>query len=143
MPKYYCYQCAISNGLISPIEVDSLNLTGTYYQLEKFIKHTTHPSEKGLITIFEDPDYQRYRGYMVTGTISGMLEIDDRSRKNFIWYGGYQTGFEFIGGNYIAPVSGIKIVYLEDGERIHAFPISGISGLIYNCDACGKLIPQW
>ncbi len=143
MPKYYCYQCAISNGLISPVEVDSLNLTGTHYQLEKYIKHTTYSSMTGFITIFENPDYQIYRSYIVTGTISGMLEIDDKGRKNFIWYGGNQTGFEYSGGNFIAPVSGIKIVCVEDDGHIHAFPISGISGLVYKCETCRKLLPQW
>lgn len=143
MSLYYCYQCALSNGFVSPIETDILNLTGTAYQLDKYIKHTSPPAVPGLITIFDDPAYDTYQGYIVTGTISGMLEIDDRSRKNFIWYGGHQTGFEYIDGNYIAPVSGVKIVFPENDQRIHAFPVAGISGLIYICENCGKQLPQW
>lgn len=143
MSTYYCYECSISNGLIFPIDPDPLNLTGTSYQLEKYMKHTTPPTQRGLITILDNPDYENYRGYIVTGTISGMLEIDDRNRKNFIWYGGYQTGFKYIDSDYIAPVSGIKIVHPEDEQRIHAFPVKGISGLIYNCTICGKPLPQW
>ena len=129
--------------LVFPSEPDTLNLTGTNYQLEKYIKHTKPPTQKGLITILENPDYESYRGYIVTGTISGMLQIDNRDRKNFIWYGGYQTGFEYIDGNYVAPVSGIKIVCPEDDQHIHAYPVAGISGLIYNCTLCGKPLPQW
>ena len=143
MSQYYCYECAISNGLIFPVDADSLNLTGTTYQLDKYVKHTTPSTQKGLVTIFDRPDYEKYRSYIVTGTISGMLEIDDISRKNFVWYGGYQTGFEIINGNYIAPVSGIKIVCSEDDQQIHAFPVEGVSGLIYNCMICGKPLPQW
>ena len=143
MSQYYCYQCAISSGWVLPVESDTLNLTGTIYQLDKYIKHTTPPAVQGFITIFDDPSYETYQGYIVTGTISGMLEIDNRNRKNFIWYGGYQTGFEYLDGNYIAPVSGVKIVYPEDDQYIHAFPIAGVSGTIYNCSICGKALPQW
>jgi hypothetical protein len=143
MPQYYCYQCAISHNLISPVDADSLNLTGTSYQLGKYIKHTSSPSGLGIVSIFDDPAYDTYRGYIVTGTISGMLEIDDSSRKNFIWYGGNQTGFEYRDNNYVAPVSGIKIVLVENDQAIHAFPVRGYSGLIYYCQICGNPLPQW
>lgn len=143
MSNYYCYKCAVTNGLVFPVDPDPLNLTGTTYQLGKYIKHTTHPSQKGYITIFGDPSYDNYRDYIVTGTISGMLEIDDWNRKNFIWYGGHQTGFEYTNGSHIAPISGVKIVCSENDQQIHAFPIAGVSGLIYNCAICGRPLPQW
>ena len=98
MSKYHCYECTVSNGLIFPVDPDPLNLTGTVYQLDKYIKHTTPPTQKGL---------------------------------------------KYVDGNYIAPVSGVKVVYPEDHQQIHAFPITSISGLIYNCAICGKPLPQW
>ena len=143
MSNYYCYECSVSNSLIFPIDPDPLNLTGTNYQLDKYMKHTTPPTQKGIITVFNDSAYENYRGYIVTGTISGMLEIDDKNRKNFVWYGGYETGFEYVDGNYIAPVSGVKIVCTENDQLIHAFPVAGISGLVRNCAICGKPLPQW
>ena len=143
MTQYFCYQCAIANNLVSPVEVDTLNLTGSSYQLEKFIKHTSPPTGSGYITVFDDPTYKNYRNYIVTGTISGMLEIDDRGRKNLLWYGGEQTGFQYIGGRYIAPVSGVKIVLSENSERLHAYPVEGVSGLILTCASCGEPLPQW
>jgi hypothetical protein len=143
MSQYFCYECAISNSLICPVDADALNLTGTSYQLGKYIKHTSPPSGSGIISVFEDPAYDTYQGYLVTGTISGMLQIDDNNRKNFIWYGGDQTGFEYEDGNFIAPVSGIKIVLTENDQAIHAFPVRGYSGLIYLRQICGKPLPQW
>jgi hypothetical protein len=143
MTQYFCYRCAISNNLISPVEADTLNLTGTSYQLGKYIKHTTPPTGSGFVTVFEDPTYDNYRNYIVTGTISGMLEIDNQGRKNLLWYGGEQTGFEYLDGKYIAPVSGIKIVLSEDDQYLHAYPVEGISGVILACVSCGAFLPQW
>jgi hypothetical protein len=42
MSEYYCHSCALAQKwFTTPVEVDKLNLTGSQYQLSKFIKHTT------------------------------------------------------------------------------------------------------
>jgi hypothetical protein len=143
MSQHYCHQCSVSIGLKLPSEPDTLNLTGTAYQLEKYIKHTSPTGTYQVNSIFDEPNFDSYRNYIITGTISGMLEIDDRGRKNLIWYAGEQTGVEYRNGAFIAPANGIKIVLPEDSQCIHAFPIQGCSGTVYNCLICGSPLPQW
>jgi hypothetical protein len=142
MSQYYCHTCAIAINIYTPDYPG--NLTGTAYQCGKFMKHTmptgTYP---GINSIFNDPTYQTYFDYVVTGSYSGMLEIDDSGHMNLIWYAGAQTGVELINGIFNAPTDGIKIVMIFDIDRIHSYPIKGQPGLIKFCANCGKPLPQW
>jgi len=78
MSQFFCHSCSVS-GLVTPAMPTSL--TGTSYQLEKFIKHTAPTVTYPINSIFDDPTYDTYSGYIVTGTISGLLEIDNYGRK--------------------------------------------------------------
>lgn len=140
MSKFFCHLCSVS-GLITP-ELPT-SLTGTFYQLEKYIKHTAPTGTYPLNSIFIDPTYNTYSGYIVTGTMSGLLEIDERGRKNYIWYAGETTGAEYRNGIYVAPTNGIKIVLPEDSTRLHAFPILAQANVINYCLNCGAPIPMW
>lgn len=84
MSQFYCHPCAITNNIVIPAEYTSL--TGTSYQLDKYLKHTVPADSYQYVSVFHNSDYENYRGFVVTGTISGMLEIDDFDRKNWIWY---------------------------------------------------------
>lgn len=142
--EYYCHECAISTGVIDTIEAEKLNLTGTSYQCGKFMKHTAPTGtflEKN--SIFVDPTYKNYRDNVITGSISGMVEIDERGRKNIIWHAGKVTGVMLVNGVYVAPEDGVKIVLSENEEKIHAYPISGIVGLVRKCQRCGTKLPCW
>ena len=119
------------------------SLTGTSYQLEKFIKHTAPTGTYPINSIFNDPTYDTYSSYIVTGTISGLLEIDNQGRKNFIWYAGKYTGMEYQSGIYVAPTNGVKIVLPEDATKLHAFPIQAQPGSINYCQKCGAPLPMW
>jgi len=141
MPQYFCHQCAISNKLVIPVE--PFTFTGTSYQLDKFIKHTAPTGIYQINSVFDDPTYTTYHDYIVTGTISGMLEIDDRGRKNLIWYAGRETGAEYQNDVFIAPASGVKIVWPEDDQKLHAYPITYSPGAINYCQICGTPMPQW
>lgn len=141
MPQYFCHVCSSALGLVTP--ANPASLTGTYYQLEKYIKHTAPTGTYPINSIFDDPSYATYSGYIVTGTISGLMEIDDIGRKNFIWYAGQQTGAEYLNGVFVAPTSGVKIVLPEDDAKLHAFPITAQPGLINYCANCGKPLPMW
>ncbi len=92
MPQYFCHLCSVSS-LVTPEFPTSL--TGTFYQLEKYIKHTAPTGTYPLNSIFIDPTYNTYRGYILTGTLSGLLEIDNYGRKNYLWYAGEVTGAEY------------------------------------------------
>jgi hypothetical protein len=94
-------------------------------------------------SIFDDSTYIKYEHYIVTGTLAGFLEIDDRNRKNLIWYAGERTGAEYQNGAFIAPTSGIKIVWVENDFRLHAFPIRNDPNSVNYCSSCGKPLPMW
>lgn len=131
----------MSQGLVKP--ANPISLTGTSYQLGKFIKHTAPTGTYPLNSIFNDPTYDMYSGYIVTGTMSGLLEIDNYGRKNFIWYAGETTGAKYRNGIYVAPTNGIKIVLPEDSTRLHAFPILAQPNVINYCLNCGAPLPMW
>jgi hypothetical protein len=142
MPTYYCRQCYTSLELL-PHQAPSASLTGTHYQLERFIKHTDPTGTYSINSVFDDPTYSAYRDYIVTGTMSGFLEVDDRNRNNLIWYAGKSTGIEYQDGVFSAPTNGVKIVLSHDETRIHAFPIASQPNLINYCQNCGTPIPMW
>lgn len=141
MSQFYCHQCAYTNNIIVPAE--HTTLTGTYYQLVKYMKHTLPADSYRYVSVFDNPDYENYRDFVVTGTISGMLEVDDYGRKNLIWYAGRRTGALYINGEYIMPANGVKIVFPEDEQKIHAYPVTSSSGTIHSCAFCGIDLPQW
>ena len=141
MSIYYCHDCSVSLGLTVPQIPTSL--TGTNYQLERYIKHTAPTGTYFVNSIFDDPTYPTYNNYIVTGTISGLLEVDNRNRNNLIWYAGERTGVEYRNGVFFAPANGIKIVLSHNSAKIHAFPITDMPGTVNYCANCGKSLPMW
>ena len=140
--KYYCNQCAVSNRIISPFNAKSSNLTGTAYQCGKFMKHTAPKGTfQGKNSIFLCPTYEKYKEYIITGSISGMVEVDEFGRKSIIWYAGRETGVLYIDGDYVAPENGVRIVLPEDSKKIHAYPFSGLLNKKHICSICGNDLP--
>jgi hypothetical protein len=143
MSQYYCHQCAISNALVCPVSPSSL--TDTAYKLDKFIKHTA-PSASAVYpinTVFDDPTYPTIESLVVNTAASGFLEVDDRGRKNLIWYAGSRIGVEHHNGVFVAPTDGAKVVLSEDDTKVHAFSIGASPSRAEFCALCGKPIPFW
>ena len=138
MPRYYCYECARLNGLISP--VDPSTFGDPDYQLEKFVKHTAPTGVYPLNSIFHDPTWTSYKNYMVTTSASGCLEVDDNNRKNLIYFAGEETGLKYINGVFTALCSGVKLVCSENVGRVHGFPID-FHPESKNCALCGRCVP--
>jgi hypothetical protein len=140
MSQFFCHLCSVAHLVTPELPV---SLTGTPYQLGKYIKHTAPTGTYPLNSIFDDPTYTAYSKYIVTGTMSGFLEVDGYGRKNFIWYAGENTGAEYQNGIYVAPTSGVKIVLPENSARLHAFPLLAQPSLINYCQNCGVPLPMW
>ena len=136
MSHYYCHACAVKKGLVTP--TITANLTGTNYQLDKFIKHTAPTGNYAMNSVFNDPKYPTYRDYTISGALSGCVEVDNKGRSNIIWYAGKETGLTY-SGNFNLPVSGIKIVLHQDNAKIHAYPFQVPE--TKHCQDCGVLIP--
>ncbi len=139
--KYFCHQCAISNSLITP--ASPTTLTGTRYQLDKFIKHTAPSRSYHLLSVFDDPTYGAYSSYVVSTGASGMLQIDDHGRKNLIWFAGRRTGAEYQDGVFAAPADGVKVVWAESDTKLHAFPIAASPPSTVTGASCGRELPLW
>ena len=141
MAQYYCFDCRILLGLLPPI--NSVSLTGTPYQLARYIKHTAPTGTYSVNSIFVDPTYITYSNYIVSGIVSGFLEIDYYGRNNLIWFAGELTGAEYHNGVFVAPTNGVKIVLPEDETKLHAFPILANPGTVNYCVSCRKPLPMW
>ncbi|MCI0558924.1 MAG: hypothetical protein MN733_10545 [Nitrososphaera sp.] len=139
MPKYYCHEH--SSSLVTPASPSSL--TGSQYQLDKFVKHTAPTASYHLNSVFAGPTLQAYSTYVVNTAASGFLEVDDQGRKNLIWFAGSQNGVEYRNGAFSAPTAGVKVVWPEDDNKLHAYPIAASPLRIEVCASCGKQIPMF
>ncbi len=107
------------------------------------MKHTA-PSASAVYpinSVFNDSTYQSYENHIVNAAASGFLEIDDKGRKNIIWFAGSQIGVEYHNGVFVTPTDGVKLVLSEDDNRLHAFSIGSSPLQSASCAFCGKLIP--
>jgi len=139
MSEYYCHECAALSGWMNVQNPD--DLTGTDYQLDKFIKHTV-PSTyySGAVSVFQNPEYSAYSTYVGNTAGSGCLVIDDFGRKNLIWVAGSTTGFTFENGFYRRPEDAVKVVLYDNQWKIHAYPTNSDSVDTKRCKNCGRLI---
>lgn len=139
MPTYYCYKCVRKYELVSPVD-DPTDLTASQYQLDKFIKHTDPTGVYTTNSVFLDSSWSTYQGYIVTTASSGSLEIDDKGRKNLIYFAGSETGLRYDNGVFTATCSGVVLVCSEDTGRFHAFP-SDFQPESRKCAICGEAVP--
>ena len=140
MRKYYCHSCAIENGILNPAEPTTF--TGTEYQLKKYIKHTAPTSKHDLNSIFkEGADYEAYKGYIISTTASGSVEVDDKGRINVIWVAGRETGYKKTHGVFKTTTSAVKVVFHDDEYKVHGFSYESLELAGAECALCGCIIP--
>jgi hypothetical protein len=134
----YCHPCALAQGIVGgPI---SSNLTGSVYQVEKFIKHT-QPSTGSLpVGVFLDPSYSAYAGFVVNSMASGSAEVDSSGRTNIVWYAGRQVGWTWQNGVPVLPNDAVKLVLAYDPIRIHPYSVSSAPWATATCSVCRALV---
>ena len=137
--QYYCHKCAIGLGLLRPAA--TTDLTATQYQLEKYLKHTAPTSAYNFNTVFSSPASETYQNYIVTAVASGYVQIDDLGRKNIVWVGSEQTGITYSNGAFVGPTNAVKIVFHDDDQKIHGFPIHSSELRAAKCLICGCPVP--
>jgi hypothetical protein len=135
--KYFCYSCAIRLGHVVPLSTAAPNLTGSAYQLVKYIKHTMPVNYQGLLSVFDNPEYRSYQQYTVNTALSGCCEIDTVGRTNLIWYAGEHVGMTFQDGKYYCQNDAIKAVCHNNQFLIHSFPANWDRHYINRCLECG------
>ena len=140
MSNYYCHTCARSLGLLTGMSTGSLNLTGNSYLLGKYEKHTQIPTGDGVVSIYDDPSYNVYHDYTISGCLSGSLELDSQNRKNLIWYAGQDIGVTYEDQTLVFPADTVKVVLPEATGKLHSFPVNSSNYTSSSCINCGKLI---
>lgn len=134
---YYCHICAIEQNLYNPIEPDKLSLTSSQYQLEKFIKHTAPTDWSGLISVYNNPDYNIVKDYTINTSASGSVEVDIRGRLNIIYYANRDIGVTYNNGIFITTADTIKVVCHGNTLKIHSFPVDSFIYERKKCIICG------
>jgi hypothetical protein len=138
--RYYCHPCALRLGLIVTGLSNAPDLTGTNYQLSKFIKHTAPTGYDGLLSIFDQPDYTQYQDFTVNTSLSGCCQVDVQGRTNLVWYAGRHVGMTFENGRYFCPNDAIKVVLHDTHTHIHSFPVNYEQLYIHRCTECDTMI---
>jgi hypothetical protein len=134
--KIYCHQCTLDLGIVRAASPESL--TGTQYQLGKFLKHTAPTGTYPVNSVFDNPAYEAYQSYVVSAASSGSALVRDDGRVNLLWLAGRQIGVRLEGGQVIAPADLVVLVLVDDQYHMHAYPEIS-SGLgVYDCDNCGR-----
>ena len=143
MSTYLCHVCAKRDGLIAPYsgilssdEPDEF--VKTSYQVEKFLKHTVPKFHLGYVSIFSDPELEKYAQYTVSAAASGCVEIDSSGRTNLIVYAGQDNGFTLCQGKIQFPTDSTKLVLSHNADKFHSYPVSADHYTIYRCQNCGK-----
>ncbi|WP_035643534.1 hypothetical protein [Flavobacterium sp. ASV13] len=136
MGKHYCHKCSLKLGYLNSNGVDKLNLTGSTYLLEKYIKHTLPPTKSGLISIFSDPTYENYKNSTVNALASGSTVVNN-SQIDVVWFSNQANGISFINGVPQNNTDVVKTVLHHDATKIHSFPVDSADLITKNCDDCG------
>jgi len=137
--QYYCHDCAIKKGILKPIAPTPF--TGTQYQLDKYIKHTAPTSINNFNTIFAGPASSTYQTYIVNTISSGHVQIDDHGRTNVVWVASAQTGITYNNNRFVGPTDTVKVVFHDESNKIHGFPIHSSELGVAKCILCGRPIP--
>jgi len=137
MEDYYCHKCSVELGHLNSGSVDHINFTGSSYQLGKYLKHTLPPTQSGLISVFDDPEYSAYSSYTINTLASGSTQFDQHHRKNVIWYASESVGITYQDGVPHCPADTIKVVLSHDDNKIHTFPVNSGDLITKTCKRCG------
>lgn len=139
MSKYYCHECSVNK----PIDPTEVCVSGTSYQLNKYLKHTAPEPGNGFTSVYNDETFKKYEHYTITASASGCCEIDNYGRKNYYWYAGETIGLTYKDGNIVASGDTVKLVLNENESKVHSYPVEMGSTLkTTTCCKCGKKIVQ-
>lgn len=138
-PYYLCHACAARQSLLHAPPTDPL---ATPYQLEKYIKHTVPDPTWQVQSVFDQPDRQQYRGYVVESLSAGSVEVDRWGRINVVWVASEYLGFRYEEGRLIVPQDAVKVVRSSATGYVHAFPVGSTNFTTQTCRDCGARVIQ-
>jgi len=135
---YYCHNCALNQKIITPLAAENYSLTGSVYLLDKFIKHTSPPNLNGLISVYNDPNYDQIKNYTVSTSASGSVEINNSGKVNIVYYANSNIGITYKNGNFLSDADTVKVVYHNNALKIHSFPVDSFEYEKKKCKICDR-----
>jgi len=135
MSNFICRECAIKKGLAS--SASTANVTGTSYQVDKYNKHTSAPTNNpSAVSIFDDSSIGNYEGHIATALASGAVEIDSQDRKSFVYTPQKRVGTTYSSG-YQRADSAVRVVCPDNPHKIHSYPTASKQITDGRCMNCG------
>jgi len=133
--QWYCHSCAAKKNLLAN---PPTNLTGSSYQLDKYIKHTQPTSSYDINSVFDDPSYDTYAAHTVNACCSGSVEVDEKGRTNIVWAAGKTVGWTLFSGLPSCDCDAVKVVLAHDHHRIHPYATGSLEARAETCCECGE-----
>jgi hypothetical protein len=129
----------VSLGYLNASGSEQLNLTGSTYLLEKYIKHTLPPTQLDLITIFSDASYENYKSSTVNALASGSTIVNN-SKIDVVWFSNQANGISFVNAVPQNNTDVVKTVLHHDAKKIHSYPVNSTDLITKTCNKCGTNI---
>jgi len=133
-----CWTYANAEGYLASVQTS--NLLGTSYQLDKFVKHTRPTWVIGVNSVFNDPTTSAYQKYIVNSAASGSVATDRWCLVTFVWYAGKMVGATYKNGVYQFSNDAVKIVLPYNAQKVHAYSVSTTGYRALGCAKCTRPI---
>jgi len=143
MPLDYCNKCATARGLIPLYDAAAANLTGSKYQLEKFLEHTQTGSRAGaVVSIYSDPSYDSYKNLLFSSILSGSYHQDAGGRESMVFVLGTDCGFSWDDNSKAIRYAedAVRVVCFRDAAKVHHYSQDSAAFNPARCMDCGAVI---
>ena len=138
MATYYCPNCRAS--LPCAPALPSGPLLQTAYQHGKHEKHTLVDPAERRQSVFSDPSTSTIRLEVEAALSSGVMELDDRGRINFLTLSGAGFGYRYEWGSRIEDQDLTKVVLSSNAGQRHQFTEASTNLRGCSCSLCGAAL---
>lgn len=136
MTNYFCHKCSFILGYLNSTGIEGLNLTGSTYLLDKFVKHTLSPNNFDFVSIFSDSSYEKYKDNTINTLMSGSTIVNN-NKIDVVWFSNKDIGITFLKGKPYSQTDVVKTVLHHNSKKIHSYPINSETLINKNCNNCG------
>lgn len=138
MAIYFCRDCRSSLAYAPALSTSPLLQTG--YQRDKHVKHTLVDPTERLQSIFTDPSTSTIRVEVEAALLSGVMEVDDGGRINFLTLSGAGFGYRYEWGSRIQEQDVTKVVLSSNAGQRHQFTEASTNLRGACCSVCGAAL---
>ncbi len=135
MATHFCPDCRASLSYAPALPTGPLLQTG--YQSDKHVKHTLIDPTERLQSIFADPSTSTIRVEVEAALSSGVMEVDDAGRINFLTLSGPGFGYRYEWGSRIQAQDLTKVVLSSNAGQRHQFTEASANLHGVCCSVCG------